>query len=381
MNYATSDGHSLTTSIPVIEGQDYVSAAGTLSIPAGAESGSVTFETIPNTTPENPAIPGDDLTRWFNVLFSSPTNATIEPGDSLGIATIIEDDGLNRPTATTGAASSIGVDHATVSATVNPNGDATDVYVQYGPTDSYGSQTATQQLTAGTSAQALTFSLTGLSPGTTYHYQVVASHADHSTGYGQDMTFTTDVAPTAVLKASPTSGPVPLPITFDGAGSSAPDGSIASWTLAFGDGTSTGGSGSVPSAITHTYSSACSCTASLIVTDNQGVQSAPATVVITAGSTIPGGTDPKLTNVHTQVLGPTSTRIVLPVDPNGAPTQVWIEYGKDTNYGTNSAAQRIPAGATKDLTFTLTGLSPQTLYHYRIEAWHTTDSGEARSRT
>ncbi len=380
VHYATSDGHSLTTSIPVIEGQDYVSAAGTLTIPAGAESGSVTFETIPNTTRENPnpANPGDDLTRWFNVVFSSPTNATIEQGDGLGIATIIEDDGLNPPTATTGAASSIGVDHATVAATVNPNGDATDVYVQYGPTDSYGSQTATQHLTAGTSAQALTFSLTGLSPGTTYHYQVVASHADHSTGYGQDVTFTTDKAPNAVLAANVTSGPVPLTVTFDGAGSSDPDGSIASWTLAFGDGTSTGGSGSVPSAITHTYTSACSCTASLTVTDNQGVQSAPATVVINAGNASDPG--PKLTTVDTTVLGPTSTRIVVPVDPNGSPTQVWIDYGKDTNYGTKSAAQRIPAGATKDLTFTLTGLSPQTLYHYRIEAWHTTDSGEARSQ-
>ncbi len=381
VHYATSDGHSLTTSIPVIEGQDYVYAAGTLTIPAGAESGSVTFETIPNTTRENPnpANPGDDLTRWFNVLFSSPTNATVEPGDSLGIATIIEDDGLNPPTATTGAASSIGVDHATVAATVNPNGDATDVYVQYGPTDSYGSQTATQQV-AGTSAQALTFSLTGLSPGTTYHYQVVASHADHSTGYGQDMTFTTDKAPNAVLAANVTSGPVSLPVTFDGADSSDPDGSIASWTLAFGDGASTGGSGSAPSAITHTYTSACSCTASLIVTDNQGVQSAPATVVIEA--TKPGNPtkNPKLTTVDTEVLGPTSTRIVLPVDPNGSTTQVWIEYGKDTSYGTKSAAQRIPAGATKDLTFTLTGLSPQTLYHYRIEAWHTTDSGEAQSQ-
>ena len=376
-HYATSNGQSLTTSIPVIEGQDYVAAAGTMTIPAGKASGSITFETIPNTTPENPGNPGDDLTRWFNVLLTNPTNSTI--ASNLGIATIIEDDGLNPPTATTGSASSIGTDHATVSATVNPKGAATDVYVQYGPTDSYGSQTATQSLAAGNADQTLSFSLTGLSPGTLYHYQVVATHADHSTGYGQDETFTTDAAPKAVLTASPTGGQLPLKVTFKGAGSSDPDGSIASWTLSFGDGTSSSGTGSVPSAITHTYTAACHCNASLTVTDNQGGQSAPAVVVINAGNT-KSGKNPILTTVDEQVLGPTSVKIVLPVNPNGATTQVWIEYGRDAKYGSNSAAQRIPADATKTLTFTLTKLSPQTRYHYRIVAWHTTDSGEAQSQ-
>lgn len=368
-HYATSNGQSLTTAIPVIEGQDYVAASGTVTIPAGNASGSITFETIPNTTPENPSNPGDDLTRWFNVLLTNPTNSTI--ASNLGIATIIEDDGLNPPTASTGNASSIGTDHATVSATVNPKGDATQVYVQYGPTDSYGSQTAPQSLAAGTTDQTLSFPLTGLSAGTPYHYQVVATHADHSTGYGQDKTFTTDAAPTAVLKASPTSGPVPLPVTFNGSGSSDRDGSIVSWTLSFGDGKSTSGAGSVPSSIPHTYTSPCSpCIASLTVTDNQGGQSAPAKVQITVQKKIstPGG--PELSDITTKVLGPTSAKIMVTVDPKGAESQIWIAYGTDTKYSDTSQAQRISAGAARRLTFPLTNLSAQTTYHFQVVAWH-----------
>ena len=289
---------------------------------------------------------------------------------------------MNPPTATTGAASSIGADHATVAATVNPNGDATDVYVQYGPTDSYGSQTATQNLAAGNSAQALTFSLTGLSPGTKYHYQVVATHSDNSAGYGQDKIFTTDVAPKAVLTANKTTGNVPLTVTFDGSGSSDPDGSIASWTLGFGDGSSRGGTGPVPSAIAHTYVSACSCTATLTVTDNQGAQSPPATKAITVGKSSPpsNGTSPKLSSVTTTVLGPWSAKIVFPVDPNGAQTRVWVEYGTSPSYGQMSGVQTIPAGSTQTLTFPLTGLSPATVYHYALYAAHTTDSGAAHSQ-
>jgi PKD repeat protein len=376
VQYKTTDGHSLTTQIPVVEGQDYVYSAGTLTIPAGQNSGTLTFQTIPNTIPEN-TIPGYDLTRWFNVLLSSPTNATI--GWGLGTAEITEDDAPNSPTATTGLASAIGANHATVSATVNPKGAPTDVYIQYGPgpTDSYGSQTPTQHLGAGSSDQSLSFPLTGLTPGTIYHYRVVATHSDNGTGDGKDATFTTDVPPTAALKADKASGAAPLPVTFDGSGSSDPDGSIASWTLSFGDGISTSGPGPVPSSIPHNYSSSCSCTASLTVTDNQGAQS-KATKTIQVGPT-KTGPRPKLSTYSTSA-GPTSAKVVFPVDPNGAQTRVWVEYGTSSSYGKLSSVQTIPAGSIQTLTFTLTGLLPDTAYHYALFAAHTTDNGATHSQ-
>jgi PKD repeat protein len=81
--------------------------------------------------------------------------------------------------------------------------------------------------------------------------------------------------PTAVANATPTSGAAPLTVAFSAAGSSDPEGAIASYQWTFGDGTT--GSGPAPS---KTYSSAGFFTATLTVTDAQGA-TATATVTIT----------------------------------------------------------------------------------------------------
>ncbi|HEY7422601.1 MAG TPA: PKD domain-containing protein, partial [Gaiellaceae bacterium] len=54
------------------------------------------------------------------------------------------------------------------------------------------------------------------------------------------VTANANVPPTAVLTSSPTpaTGKAPLQVTFNGSASSDSDGSIASWTLDFGDNTS-----------------------------------------------------------------------------------------------------------------------------------------------
>jgi hypothetical protein len=84
----------------------------------------------------------------------------------------------------------------------------------------------------------------------------------------------TDEAPTAVLKATPSSGTAPLMVAFDGTGSSDPDGSITSYSWDFGDGNS--GSGAT---VNHQYANAGSYTATLRVTDSSGL-SASATGAI-----------------------------------------------------------------------------------------------------
>ena len=58
------------------------------------------------------------------------------------------------PSATTGAASGVSYATATLAGTVNPNGTATSYYFQYGPSTTYGTQTATQSAGAGTSSVA-----------------------------------------------------------------------------------------------------------------------------------------------------------------------------------------------------------------------------------
>jgi phosphodiesterase/alkaline phosphatase D-like protein len=64
---------------------------------------------------------------------------------------------------------------ATVSGTVNPNGQATTWHVEYGTSTSYGSRTANVNAGSGTGNASVSASLSSLAPGTTYHYRVVAT--------------------------------------------------------------------------------------------------------------------------------------------------------------------------------------------------------------
>jgi glucose/arabinose dehydrogenase/PKD repeat protein len=90
--------------------------------------------------------------------------------------------------------------------------------------------------------------------------------------------------PTAVVSANPTNGPVPLTVTFDGTGSTDPEGSPLSYTWDLnGDGVF--GDATGPTA-TFTYTTAGVYTASLRVTDDQGA-TGTASVTVTAGNTAP----------------------------------------------------------------------------------------------
>ena len=98
--------------------------------------------------------------------------------------------GGRAPSVSTGGASSITQSGATVSGTVNPNGQSTTYSFQYGTTTSYGSATSSQVAGSGNTAVNVSATLTGLSPGTTYHYRITATNAA-GTAYGSDLTFTT----------------------------------------------------------------------------------------------------------------------------------------------------------------------------------------------
>jgi C1A family cysteine protease/PKD repeat protein len=76
-----------------------------------------------------------------------------------------------------------------------------------------------------------------------------------------------NVPPVAMALASPESGMAPLTVSFDGSGSSDPDGAIALYNWAFGDETSQSGRSD---SVSHTYASAGTFTATLTVTDNMG---------------------------------------------------------------------------------------------------------------
>src|SRR5216117_1193853 len=89
-------------------------------------------------------------------------------------------------------------------------------------------------------------------------------------------------APIAKAAAAPMSGVAPLAVSFSSAGSSDPDGTIQSYSWAFGDGTT-----SALSNPSHTYSTKGNYTATLVVTDNRGLRSPAVTVTITVTNEAP----------------------------------------------------------------------------------------------
>jgi hypothetical protein len=100
----------------------------------------------------------------------------------------------DAPAVTTGGTSAIGQTAATITGTVNPDGLATTSHFDYGRTTSYGTSTADASVGSDPTPESVATTIGNLSPGTTYHYRLVATNF-HATTNGADQTFTTSPAP------------------------------------------------------------------------------------------------------------------------------------------------------------------------------------------
>lgn len=125
------------------------------------------------------------------------------------------------PTAVTGAASGVTTDAATLSGTSNPGGVASTLTFEYGKDRDYGSSTTPQPAGADFDDHSLSSDVTGLEPGTIYHYRAVAKQGS-TVIVGDDATFTTAALP-------------PLPgVTGAGAGATTPLPDLAAPSFAQG---------------------------------------------------------------------------------------------------------------------------------------------------
>ncbi len=99
------------------------------------------------------------------------------------------------PSVTTNAATNVTIDSATLNGNLDSLGTAPWVLVsfEWGLTTSYGSETTPGNFTA---TGPFTDNLSGLSPGTTYHFRAKA--VGDGTTYGQDGNFTTSTTPPSV---------------------------------------------------------------------------------------------------------------------------------------------------------------------------------------
>jgi hypothetical protein len=112
------------------------------------------------------------------------------------------------PLVSTGAASVPTRSSANVTGTVNPETLETSYSYQYGLNAEYGaSAPAYPGIEAGSGGSDVSapFTLSPLTPGTTYHYRLVARNAE-GTSYGQDETFTTVADQPPIVSTGPAGG-------------------------------------------------------------------------------------------------------------------------------------------------------------------------------
>jgi PKD repeat protein len=172
--------------------------------------------------------------------------------------------------------------------------------------------------------------------------------------------------PVAVAGASPTSGYAPLAVLFDASGSNDPDGSIASYSWAFGD----GGTSNVASP-PHTYQNPGNYTAVLTVTDNQGATG-------TASVAISAGTDPNIINAPTNLTGKGS---------KGTATLSWRDHSTNES---GFYIERAPSGSSNFVRVGTTAANVTSFkntasrgsYVYRVQAFNgSATSGYSNSVT
>jgi chitodextrinase len=160
--------------------------------------------------------------------------------------------------------------------------------------------------------------------------------------------------PTAAMSATPTSGPGPLTVTFDGSASSDADGTIVAWSWAFGDGQS-----SVGARTAHMYSGPATYTASLTVTDNGGASNTTTTTIAVTGAT------PQAPAALTAAAS--GGKSIALRWTNGTIAQTAVEIERCTGSGCTNFA-RVASVARTATTFTDRSLAPRTTYTYRVRA-------------
>jgi phosphodiesterase/alkaline phosphatase D-like protein len=270
------------------------------------------------------------------------------------------------PTATTGAAGSLTATSARVSANVNPGGAFTTAQVEWGTDTTYGNATASQSLGSGSANVAFAADLTGLLPGTTYHYRVAATNVN-GTSVGGDQTF-----------ATATRAPIASAVTASGVTTSAatlgghvdPGGALTTWSFQYGIGNydaeiaGTDLNGSTAQAVTQTLTGLLPGRTygyRLVAANVNGAATA-ATGTFATPVAAPSGTTGAASGV-----GSRAATVAGTINPGGGATNYRFEYGPTAAYGESTTTTAAGNGTDPmAVGAALSGLDPLTDYHYRI---------------
>jgi hypothetical protein len=211
-----------------------------------------------------------------------------------------------------------------------------------------------------------------LACGTLYHFRVVATNG--SAASGADQTFTTATCPPPTVSTLAATN-----VTSNGAtlnGTVNPNGTSTTAAFEYGLTTSYGsivpatpapGSGTAPIAVSASVTG-LSCNTQYhfrAVGTNASTANGPDQSFTTATCSAPTVVTLPATNVTTMTATLNGT-----VNPNGASATATFEYGLTTSYGTVVSATPAPGSGTTPIAVSasVTGLSCNTLYHFRAVA-------------
>jgi hypothetical protein len=218
---------------------------------------------------------------------------------------------------------------AQLSGGVYPNGIDTTYWWEYGPTTAYGQQTPATDIGSGTGPVAVSDTLTGLSPGTTYHYRLVAQNQT-GTEYGYDFTVTTPASSTT----SPTQG------------------------------TATTTTATTP---TPTPTPTTTATSSPPVTESGSGSSGTSTTPASA---------PLVTNVKVAPAASAAT-ISATIAGSGEATTYSFHYGPTAALGQTASGSLASSKSTATVTWALRNLSPGKVYYLRAVATNAAGSTQS----
>jgi phosphodiesterase/alkaline phosphatase D-like protein len=91
---------------------------------------------------------------------------------------------------------------------------------------------------------------------------------------------------------------------------------------------------------------------------------------------------PKVTTGPAKHVTDTSATLTGTVNPNGSPTSCHFEYGQTRHYGSTTPSQNVGSGTKPvKVSATITGLTPNTKYHYRLVCTNLGGQGTGGDKT
>ncbi|HEX7291520.1 MAG TPA: hypothetical protein VF250_10380 [Conexibacter sp.] len=279
------------------------------------------------------------------------------------------------PTAGAVVASDVTDTTATVEGTVSPNSEATTYTFEYGTTTAYGQSTVPASAGSGGSAQAVSANLILLSPSTTYHVRLAATNATGTT-YGPDQVVTTTApgAPSATSLSA--TGVTASDATLEGVVN--PENALTTYHFEWD--TTTAYSNQIPASDVSVGSDGTDHAVSQLLTDLEPNTTYHFRVVATSPSGTTYGADSMFTTDAVAPLASTSpatgvtgdgVTLGATVNPRNSATAYRFEWGTTTAYG--AVVPDVDELVDEDdtghaVTKALTGLAPNTTYHFRVVA-------------